>query len=207
MISDKYMPNTNLDEVLSLNDKEFFENFSFIMHIALIKDANLYTYLIDKMYEICERDKETLEYIFEKVDNNLKVIDIIIKKENVLSPLLFGINFAEILKNETGDRFNFGEALSLGTVASAFISYKKNHLTKEEYYEIRDMFVPFYLPISVDLLDIDHMVDAFCQQCEQINYSFPMVLLKKLGKTTIDSSITKDDIKAAFEELNFDEAW
>lgn len=207
MISDRYLPNTNLTEVTELSDKAFFENFSFLMHIALIKDANLYTYMIDKMYEICERDSDTLEYIFDKIENNLKVIDIIIKKENVLSPLLFGINFAEVLKSETGERFNYGEALSLGSVAEAFISYKKNLLTKEEYYEIRDMFVPFYLPISVDMLDIDHMVDSFCECYEAKEDKYTMVLLKKLGKTTIDSSVTKEDIRAAFDELNFDEAW
>ena len=43
-----------------------------------------------------------------------------------------------------------GECVALGTVAAAYISWKKEMLSMEEFYEIRDMFVPFYLPISVD---------------------------------------------------------
>ena len=46
-----------------------------------------------------------------------------------------------------------GECVALGTVAAAYISWKKEMLSMEEFYEIRDMFVPFYLPISVDDID------------------------------------------------------
>ena len=43
--------------------------------------------------------------------------------------------------------------MALGTVAAAYISWKKEMLSMEEFYEIRDMFVPFYLPISVENID------------------------------------------------------
>ena len=46
-----------------------------------------------------------------------------------------------------------GECVALGCVAAAYISWKKNYLSMDEYYEIRDMFVPFYLPISIDNIE------------------------------------------------------
>ena len=41
---------------------------------------------------------------------------------------------------------------------AAYISWKKELIEMEEYYEIRDMFVPFNLPISADDLDVAKIV-------------------------------------------------
>ena len=49
--------------------------------------------------------------------------------------------------------FITANAVALGTVAAAYISWKRGMLSMEEYYEIRDMFVPFYLPITVEGID------------------------------------------------------
>jgi len=202
-------PILDVDRLTVLNDRDFFNNFSYIMHIALLKDLNLYTFLIDKMYEICERDKDVLSEVCNDVNKNLNVINVIINKnKSVLSPLSFGSEFANILALNTNNSMMSGEYLSLGTVATAFISYKKNYLTKEEYYEIRDMFVPFYLPISVDMLDIKLCLSLFKEHYSlNSNGCYDMVLLKKIGKTCIDNTISLIDIEEAFNEINFDEAW
>ena len=52
-----------------------------------------------------------------------------------------------------------GECVALGAVAAAFISWKHNWLSMEEYYEIRDMFVPFQLPISIDDIDPQEILE------------------------------------------------
>ncbi len=106
------------------------------------------------------------------------------------------------------DKFTEGECLALGCVAEGYISYIKNWLTKDEFYEIRDMFVPFCLPISVELMDVDKGVECF-KADNELNeknlYTLP--LIKKIGKTVIDSTVSPEDIRAALTEINFDEAW
>lgn len=201
--------NTNLDNVLSMSDKEFFSNFSFIMHIALIKDMLLYTFLIDKMYEICERDEETIKEILERVENNKKLIIELNNKDNKLNPLSFGFRLAQSISDTIDEDLSAGEYLSLGCVAEAFISYKKNWLNKDEYYEIRDMYVPFYLPISITKIDIDGIINNFINNNTTVLNSdtYEFVLLKKIGKTVIDKTINIDDIREALNEINFDEAW
>lgn len=209
----KYMKDSllinDLDQVIKLSDKEFFNNFAYIMQIALVKDDSLYVDLIDKMYEICERDKEVLSDVLERTN---KAKTLIMTKDNMntssISALSFGYAFKEGLKELLNDKYLDGEYLSLGCVAQGYISYKKNWLTKEEYYELRDMFVPFYLPISVEMLDIDKALEKIISNLEKNKDGlYSMALLKKIGKTVVDNTVSIDDIKDAINELNFDEAW
>ena len=62
-----------------------------------------------------------------------------------------------------------GECIALGAVAAAFISWKHNWLSMEEYYEIRDMFVPFNLPISIDDIDPSANPEKNCRSSNVFN--------------------------------------
>ena len=194
---------TDINSLKNISDKEFFDNFSYIMHVALIKDEGLYFDLIDQMYEICERNESVLDDVLNKC---VKDIDIIKTKD--IRYLEFGKAFSETLKLILGDKYTDGEYLSLGCVMASYISYIRSWLTKDEYYEIRDMFVPFYLPISIEMLDIDNAVNTFNKYIPvNENGKYTLALIKKVGKCVIDDSVSIDDITKAFNEINFDEAW
>lgn len=195
--------NTKLFDYLS--DGEFFNGFSYVMKAAIIKDASFYTYLIDKMYEICEKEKETISYIIDKFVS-IKYLVLNTAKNGKCADT-FANTIANAIYEYKEHSLKIGECQSLAMVASAFISWKKNWLNKDEYYEIRDMFVPFYLPISMEMIDIDRLTDLICNNLESNGESCELILLKKIGKTVIDTSITREDIRNAIDELNFDEAW
>ena len=98
-----------------------------------------------------------------------------------------------------------GECVALGTVAAAYISWKKEMLSMEEFYEIRDMFVPFYLPISVDDIDPQEILKLTKSDKKMEAGKIKFILLKKIGKAVIDRTVTDDEILAAIEEINFSE--
>lgn len=75
----------------------------------------------------------------------------------------------------------------------------------EEYYEIRDMFVPFYLPISVDKLDVQEILRLTKSDKKMESGQIKFVLLKKIGKAVIDRTVTDEEIVAAINEINFSE--
>ena len=73
----------------------------------------------------------------------------------------------------------------------------------EEYYEIRDMFVPFGLGISQIKCKPDDLVTLLKKEMENIS---EFLLLKKLGKTVLCNEINDEIMKLAAEELYFDES-
>lgn len=193
----------DFEQLKNLSNSDFYSNFAYIMHVALIKDESLYMRLINDMYEICSLERDVIEEIIASVNKDEEII-----KAKDIRYFNFGQTMASTLKEAYKDKYKDGEYLSLGCVAEAFISYKKNWLTKEEYYEIRDMFVPFYLPISIEMLNIDETLENF-KDVNSVNSNgqYTFTLLKKVGKCVIDETVTIDEVKEALNELNFDEAW
>ena len=176
------------------------------MKSALIKDGNFYEWLIDQMYEICERDVETLA---EMVERSCMIKKLVVEKDPLEKGDRALLNFGHTIGHAIEKYMNFtmthGECVALGCVAAAFISWKKNWLSMEEYYEIRDMFVPFYLPISIDNLDIEEVLQLTKSDKKAENRYIKFILLKKVGKALIDKTVTDDEIREALQELNFNE--
>ena len=93
--------------------------------------------------------------------------------------------------------------MALGAVAAAFISWKHELLSMEEYYEIRDMFVPFNLPISIEDIDPNEILSLTKSDKKVEGDSIKFVLLKKVGKALIDRTVTDEDILNAISEIHY----
>lgn len=209
MVGAFYMPRLvymNMATLQSLSDRQFYSGFAEVMKSALIKDGNFYEWLIDQMYEICERDVETLS---EMVERSCIIKKLVVEKDPLEKGDRALLNFGHTIGHAIEKYMNFtmthGECVALGCVAAAFISWKKNWLSMEEYYEIRDMFVPFYLPISIDNLDIEKVLQLTKSDKKAENGYIKFILLKKVGKALIDKTVTDDEIREALQELNFNE--
>ena len=98
-------------------------------------------------------------------------------------------------------KYSHGECVALGSVAAAYISYKRSLLSKEEFYEIRDMFVPFGLPISLDAFDVDRVYENIGHDKKNTDSGLKFILLKKIGKAVIASDVTEDEIRDAIRSL------
>ena len=75
----------------------------------------------------------------------------------------------------------------------------------EEYYEIRDMFVPFNLPISIEDIDPDEIVALTKADKKMDAGQIRFILLKKVGKAFVDQTVTEEEMLAAVNELYFSE--
>ena len=75
----------------------------------------------------------------------------------------------------------------------------------EEYYEIRDMFVPFNLPISADELDVDKILSFTKSDKKMSDGHIRFIVLDKIGHALLDDTVTEEEMRAAVEELNFRE--
>ena len=180
--------------------------FAEVMKSALIKDALFYEWLIENMYEICEREPATLE---EMVIRTCSIKKMVVEKDPTEQGDRALLNLGHTIGHAIEKAKNFelyhGECVALGTVAAAYISWKKEMLSMEEFYEIRDMFVPFYLPISVDDIDPQEILKLTKSDKKMEAGKIKFILLKKIGKAVIDRTVTDDEILAAIEEINFSE--
>lgn len=196
----------NLNTLKTLPAREYFAGFAEIMKAGLIADSKFYMWLIDNMYEICEMDEKALEEMLSQSINIKKSIverDPYEKGDRAL--LNLGHTIGHAIESFFKGEYLHGEAISMGIVGSAFISWKMNLIEMEDYYEIRDMFVPFNLPISFEASDTSEIMDILYKDKKNTKDCINMVLLKKIGKAVLVENISPDLIKQAISELNFSE--
>ena len=196
----------NLSTLSTLDDRQYFSGFAEVMKHGLIKDAKFYTWLIENMYEICERDMNVLEeMIFRSCSIKKAVVEKDPTEQGDRALLNFGHTIGHAIEKAKNFEMTHGECISLGAVAAAFISWKRNLIGMEDYYEIRDMYVPFNLPISVDNIDPEEILKLTKFDKKAENGTIKFILLNRIGKAIIDNSVTDDELLAAIKEIYFNE--
>lgn len=192
----------NLSVLSTLDERQFYSGFAEAMKSALIKDAHFYEWQIENMYEICDRD---LDVLSELVSRSCGIKKFIVEKDPYEQGDRALLNLGHTLGHAIEKYKNFnmlhGECVALGCVAAAYISWKREMLSMEEYYEIRDMFVPFNLPISIEDMDIEEVLSYTKSDKKMENNQIKFILLKKIGKAVIDKTVTDDEIRAALKEI------
>ena len=205
MVGAFYMPKLvymNVSTLKTLDGRQYASGFAEVMKHGIIKDVDFYTWLIDNMYEIDDRDPDIL---IEMVYRSCLVKKAVVEKDPTEKGDRALLNFGHTLGHAIEKSKNFelahGECISLGFVAAAFISWKKGLLSMEEYYEVRDMLVPFNLPITVEDLDIDNVIELTKSDKKADADKIRFILLKKIGKAFIDTTVTEDEMRAALNEI------
>lgn len=208
MVGAFYMPKLvymNVGALQELDDRQFYAGFAEVMKHGLIRDASLYEWLLEHMYEIQDKDPATLT---EMVTRSCAVKKQVVEKDPTEKGERALLNFGHTIGHAIEKAKNFqmlhGECVALGMVAAAFLSWKKGLLSMEEYYEARDMFVPFQLPISVADIDPAKILALTKSDKKMDAGQIKFVLLKKVGKAFVDRTVTDEEILSAISELCFD---
>ncbi len=209
MVGAFYMPKLvymNVSTLQTLEGRQFFSGFAEIMKHGLIKDSEFYIWLIENMYEICERQPNVLQ---EMVMRSCTIKKAVVEKDPTEKGDRALLNFGHTIGHAIEKAMNFqmlhGECVAVGCVAAAYISWKKGYLPMEEYYEVRDMFVPFYLPITVEGIDPKEVLQLTKSDKKMKGDRIKFVLIKHIGKSFIDETVTDEEILAAIEEIYFSE--
>lgn len=192
----------NISTLTTLDERQFASGFAEVMKHGLIRDGAYYEWMISNLYEIDERRPEVLE---EMVFRSCQIKKAVVEKDPTEMGERALLNFGHTIGHAIEKQMNFslmhGECVALGCVAAAFISWKRGLLSMEEYYEVRDMFVPFGLPISIQGIDSRDILALTKSDKKMEQGKIKFILLKKIGKAIIDSTVTEEEILAGIEEI------
>ena len=196
----------NVSTLKSLDGRQYASGFAEVMKAGLIRDEVFYSWLISNMYEILERDPVTLQTMIYNADLIKKMV---VEKDPYEKGDRRLLNLGHTLGHAIEKYLNFtlthGECVALGCVCAAFLSWKKGYLSSDEYYEIRDMFVPFGLPITVENIDPDTVISLMHSDKKAVNDHVPFVLLKGIGRAFVSDEVMDEDCGAALHEILWEE--
>ncbi len=191
----------------TLDDRQYYAGMAEVLKYGLIMDASFYEWIISKMYEIHDKDPATLEEMIEQCCIcKQKIVERDPYEKGDRALLNFGHTIGHALEKYKDFSLLHGECVALGSVAAAYISWQRGKLSKDEYYEIRDMFVPFKLPITIEDIDPQEILNLTKSDKKALDSnSIKFILLKKVGKAYIDTSVTDEDILKGISEIHYEE--
>lgn len=205
LVGSMYMPSLVYESVSFLStlpEREFGCGMAEILKAGLIKNGSFYEWLITNFDSINDKDPDSIIYMLKEACGvKQRVVEKDPYEKGERMHLNFGHTIGHAIEKSAEYEYNHGESVALGMVAAAYISYKREMLSMEEMYEIRDMFVPFGLPISVDHVNNDELFDAIMHDKKKINGLLNFILLKKIGKAVTVSDVTAEEMQDAINFL------
>lgn len=190
----------------TLPDEQLSNGLAEVLKHGLILDADYYEWMIEHMGDLDDREMDVLT---EMVERSCEIKKYIVEKDpdetkGDRALLNFGHTLGHAIEKTMNFELLHGECVALGSVAAAYISWKRGMIDEDEFYEIRDMNVGFGLPISFEGVTVEEVVAATKKDKKMEAGKIKFVLLKKLGQACIVNDVTDDEMFAAVKTLHVD---
>ena len=193
----------NLNTLKTLPDDQFASGMGEVLKSGLIRDGKFYEWTINHMSEIQERIYPVLVKMIKKC---CEIKSAVVESDPIEQGERAVLNLGHTIGHAVEKQMNFkllhGHCVALGTIAAAYISFKREYLSTEEFYEIRDMNVGFDLPIFFEGLSSKDVLAATKSDKKMINGQIKFILLKKIGQAYIDTTVTDEEMLDAINFIN-----
>lgn len=195
----------NISTLKTLPDRQFASGMGEVLKHGLIRDAEYYEWMIDHMEEIESRDMAVLlPMVVRSCNIKRMIVERDPEEQGERALLNFGHTAGHAIEKLKNFELAHGECVALGCVVAAYISWQRKYIDDDTFYEIRDMFVGFDLPISFDSLKIDDIIAAAKHDKKMDSGHIRYILLHGLGDAYIDETVTDDEIREALKFIDAD---
>ena len=193
----------NLNTLKTLPDDQFASGMGEVLKSGLIRDGKFYEWTINHMSEIQERIYPVLVKMIKKCcEIKSAVVESDPTEQGERAVLNLGHTIGHAVEKQMNFKLLHGHCVALGTIAAAYISFKREYLSTEEFYEIRDMNVGFDLPIFFEGLSSKDVLATTKSDKKMINGQIKFILLKKIGQAYIDTTVTDEEMLDAINFIN-----
>ncbi len=169
---------------------------------GLIADASYWNQL-KNLGELTSEDLLLLIYHSVSIKNEIVLQDPL--EKNVRKLLNFGHTLGHVLEtySHSGKGIQpllHGEAIAIGMILEAFISYKKNLLTKKSYLEIKETLNLMFESIVFTENDIEICTHLLIHDKKNVNGMVQFTLLTDIGSGVINEIVESELINEAFND-------
>lgn len=192
----------------SLTARQYYSGMGEVLKYGLIMDAKYYEWILDNMYGIFDLKPSILEEMIEKSCLcKQKVVESDPLEEGLRKILNFGRTLGHAIEKHVNFKLLHGECVALGMICAAHISWKRGMISMEDFFEIRDMMVPFNLPITIEDIDVKEVVKLTKNDKKNDSGSkkAKFVLLSKVGKAVFDEEVSDEEMLTALAEIHYTE--
>ena len=187
----------------TLPEREYYAGLAEVIKYGAIADNEFFTYLEANHEAILARKPDALTEIIRR-SCQIKA-DVVQKDEKDTSLrmiLNFGHTIAHALEAGFGfERYNHGEAVAIGMVGAALLSYHMGFCSKDVVIRVRDCVARFHLPAAIPAVaDIDFL-RYMKRDKKSLGGEVQWILLREIGQTEICGQVSDTMVRTVMEEL------
>ena len=169
---------------------------------GLIADVSYWNQL-KNLGELTTEDLLLLIYHSVSIKNEIVLQDPF--EENVRKLLNFGHTLGHVIEtySHSGKGIQpllHGEAIAIGMILEAYISYKKNLLTKNSYLEIKETLNLMFESVVFTKNDIEICTHLLIHDKKNVNGVVQFTLLSDIGKGVINEVVDSELVNEAFND-------
>lgn len=194
-----YMNTTVLN---SLPKREFASGMSEVIKHGLIQDKAFYSYIFENVLEIQSIDHNIISEM-NFISCNIKgyVVGKDEKEQSLRKILNYGHTIGHAIETLSNFEYLHGECVSLGMLAAAYISLKRNMLTKDDFNSIEKLLQLYDLPIKLPILSAEDIYEQMFYDKKVLNDTVIFILLSGIGSCIEVNDVTKEEIINSIEYL------
>ena len=177
----------DVNTLLTLNEKEIREGLAEVIKYGVIKDAELFTFLENKMDLVFSYDKEALTYII-RTGCEIKghVVENDERESNLRKILNFGHTIGHAVENLSDYTISHGEAISIGMVAEGKIAVEMGIWNEDELAKMTKLISTADLPTEIpEYMKADQIIDAMKLDKKSRGGNIEMVLPDRIGNMAV----------------------
>ncbi|AEW84927.1 3-dehydroquinate synthase [Flavobacterium columnare] len=186
----------------SLSQRELRSGLAEMLKHGLIANKNHWNHFKD-ISRINFQDFDSI--IEESIAIKTKIVEQDPKEKGIRKTLNFGHTLGHaietyFLEHPNKERLLHGEAIACGMILEAFLSFKKELLSVDEYLEIKNLIRTLYDSISFDTDEIQAIMNLLIHDKKNEFGKVQFSLLNSIGQCVINQIVEEVDILTAFND-------
>lgn len=186
------------DFLETLEERQIVSGFAEMLKHGLIRNED-YWEALKKVGSL----NELKNHILPSVELKNKIVLQDPTEQNIRKILNYGHTLGHaiesyFLENENKETLLHGEAIAIGMITEGYLSHKLTGLSKDQLKDIKDTFLKYYSKITFSDKDISDILELLKYDKKNSHGNINFVLLKKIGETQTDVTISPKLFKKAF---------
>ena len=171
----------------TLSNSEIASGVGEMSHYFFIKGGSYYKYFITNYNKCLNLDLKSCELMIGK---SLMIKKQFIEKDefdtNVRLILNYGHTFGHAIESLTNYKMPHGIAVAHGMNLSNYLSMKKNYISQETFFKMRNLLKSIYINNPIHNINIEKYINFLKKDKKNINKNIRCILTKGVGEMFID---------------------
>lgn len=192
----------NMKTLNTLPETEFICGMGEVLKTGLICDSELFRSVCEQKKQIRGLDSQVLASVIRRCcEIKAGVVERDPKEQGERALLNLGHTIGHAVEKLMDFRLLHGQCVAVGIIAAAAISRNRGLLSEKEYQEILCGCRDFGLPVSVQGLNPEKILEATRNDKKMEQGHIKFILMKGIGNSFIDKTLSDQEILKGIQEI------